>query len=56
MKRLAIGLLNGELMRQSYLAAFVDVFYMLTMIFVLLLPFVFLLRGKPPTNTAPAMR
>ena len=46
MKTLAIGLLHGELLRQSALAAFVDVFYMLTIIFALLLPFVFLLRGK----------
>ncbi|MEW6364393.1 MAG: DHA2 family efflux MFS transporter permease subunit [Acidobacteriota bacterium] len=55
-KRLALGLLNGELMRQSYVSAFVDVFYMLTIIFAMLLPFVFLLRGKPQSNNASATR
>jgi len=44
---LAQSMVYGELQRQAYLLAFVDVFSMLTLIFALLLPFVFLLKGRP---------
>ncbi len=43
---LAQGLVYGELQRQSYLLAFVDVFVLQTCIFVGLIPLLFLLRGR----------
>ncbi|NMC00514.1 MAG: hypothetical protein GYA35_09570, partial [Thermoanaerobaculaceae bacterium] len=42
----AYGLFYKEVLRQSYLKAFVDVFHFLVIIFILLTPFVFLLKGK----------
>lgn len=45
-EKLSVGLLYGEVRRQSALMAFVDVFSMLTWIFVLFMPFVFLLKGR----------
>jgi len=42
----AYGLFYKEVLRQSYLKAFVDVFHFLMIIFILLTPFVFLLKGK----------
>ncbi len=40
------GLFYREILRQSYLKAFVDVFEFLMIVFILLIPFVFLLKGK----------
>ncbi len=51
---LAQGLLYGELQRQSVLMAFVDVFWVLMLIFGLILPFLFLLRGRPGAGSAAA--
>jgi DHA2 family multidrug resistance protein len=45
-EKLSVGILYGQIQRQSALMAFVDVFAMLTWIFLLLLPFVFLLKGR----------
>jgi MFS transporter, DHA2 family, multidrug resistance protein len=45
-QNLAGGLLYGVLQRQAYALAFVDVFFMLTLVFCCLLPFILLLRGK----------
>jgi len=42
---MALGLVNGEVTRQAYLGAFVDVFWFLTLVFALSLPFVFFLRN-----------
>lgn len=42
----AYALFYSEILRQSYLMAFADVFYFLAIIFILLVPFVFLLKGK----------
>jgi DHA2 family multidrug resistance protein len=54
-KDLSMALLYGEVRRQAALAAFVDVFWMLMIIFSLILPFIFLLRrGKTPRGEAPA--
>lgn len=53
-KEAAQGLLYGELQRQAYLSAFVDVFWMLALIFAALLPFLFLLRGRPGEGKAAA--
>lgn len=44
-KYASLGLIYRELLRQAYLKAFVDVFHYLMIIFVLLIPFVFLLKG-----------
>jgi MFS transporter, DHA2 family, multidrug resistance protein len=41
-----IALFYGEMMRQAYIQAFIDVFHFLMIIFFLLIPFVFLLKGK----------
>jgi MFS transporter, DHA2 family, multidrug resistance protein len=45
-KTAGMALVYRELLRQSYLQAFVDVFHFLMIIFFLLIPFVFLLKGK----------
>lgn len=45
---LAQGLMYGLLQRQAYALAFVDVFFLLTLVFCCFLPFIFLLRGRPP--------
>jgi len=45
-KGLADGLMYGLLQRQAYALAFVDVFFMLMLIFCCLLPLILLLRGK----------
>ncbi len=50
---LAQGLLYGEVQKQAATLAFVDVFWMLTLIFALILPFIILLRGKPGTSGVP---
>ncbi|MCX7829599.1 MAG: MFS transporter, partial [Acidobacteria bacterium] len=42
----SLGLFYKEILRQSYLKAFVDVFHFQMIIFLLLIPFVFLLKGK----------
>ncbi len=52
--QLALGIVQGELERQAVLMAFVDVFFVLTCVFVLLLPFIFLLKGKTPAGELPA--
>lgn len=41
-----MGLVYQELIRQSYLMAFVDVFHFLMIVFFLLIPFVFMLKGR----------
>lgn len=41
-----IGLFYREVLKQSYLKAFVDVFHFLMIIFILLIPFTFLLKGN----------
>ncbi|MGC8723170.1 MAG: DHA2 family efflux MFS transporter permease subunit [Acidobacteriota bacterium] len=46
MKQLSIGLLYGQVQRQAAVMAFVDVFWMLMLIFAAILPLIFLLRGK----------
>jgi DHA2 family multidrug resistance protein len=46
-ERLAVGLLNGQVQRQATAQAFVDVFWMLAIVFALILPFILLLRGSP---------
>ena len=46
MKQLSIGLVYGEVQRQAAVMAFVDVFWMLMLIFAAILPLIFLLRGK----------
>ncbi|MCI4397847.1 MAG: DHA2 family efflux MFS transporter permease subunit [Acidobacteria bacterium] len=51
--QLALGIVQGELQRQAVLMAFVDVFFVLTLVFVMLLPFIFLLKGKAPAGTMP---
>ena len=53
-KGLAVGLTYGLLQRQAYALAFVDVFFMLTLVFVCLLPFILLLRGRAGRTGAPA--
>jgi MFS transporter, DHA2 family, multidrug resistance protein len=45
-KNLSVGFLYGEIQRQAALLSFVDVFAMLTWIFVGILPFIFLLKGR----------
>ncbi|HNQ78136.1 MAG TPA: DHA2 family efflux MFS transporter permease subunit [Acidobacteriota bacterium] len=45
-KLAGMGLVYRELVRQSYLMAFVDVFHFLMIVFFLLIPFVFLLKGR----------
>ena len=45
-KGLAGGLIYGQLQRQANALAFVDVFFMLTLVFCCLLPFILLLKGK----------
>lgn len=42
----ALGIFYREMLRQAYLKAFIDVFYFLMVIFLILLPFVFLLKGN----------
>jgi DHA2 family multidrug resistance protein len=42
--QLATGLLGGEVLRQSYVMAFVDVFAFLVLVYVICLPFVLLLK------------
>ncbi len=54
-QRLALGLMQGELERQALLMAFVDVFFVLTLVFAMLLPFIFLLKGKPLSGEAPSV-
>jgi MFS transporter, DHA2 family, multidrug resistance protein len=44
--QLAAGMLYGQVQRQAFASAFVDVFWMLTLMFVAMLPLVFLLRGR----------
>ena len=44
--QLATGVLYGQVQRQAFASAFVDVFWMLTLMFVAMLPLVFLLRGR----------
>jgi len=51
-KQAALGLLYGEVQRQAYVSAFVDVFWLLTLVFVALLPFLFLLRGRLGSSQA----
>lgn len=51
---LALGVLYGEVQRQAYLLAFVDVFFMLTLIFVAFIPLVLLLKGRLDHGTLPA--
>jgi DHA2 family multidrug resistance protein len=46
--RLAQGLVGAEVSRQAYLMAFVDVFFMLVIVYVLCLPFVLLLKDPGP--------
>jgi DHA2 family multidrug resistance protein len=45
---LAQGLMYGLLQRQAFALAFVDVFFLLTLVFCCFLPFILLLRGRPP--------
>ena len=45
-KGAGIGLFYMELQRQAYIQAFVDVFHFLMVMFFILIPLVFLLRGK----------
>jgi DHA2 family multidrug resistance protein len=47
---LAQGLVYGEVQRQAFAQAFVDVFWMLTLVFALILPFIILLRGRPGSS------
>jgi MFS transporter, DHA2 family, multidrug resistance protein len=49
-----VGLFYGEMMRQAYTQAFVDVFHFLMIVFFLLIPFVFLLRGKAGKASIPS--
>ena len=44
--RMAIGLMGGLVHQQAAVLAYVDVFWMLTLAFVVFLPFVLLLRGR----------
>jgi MFS transporter, DHA2 family, multidrug resistance protein len=44
--QLATGMLYGQVQRQAFASAFVDVFWLLTLMFVAMLPLVFLLRGR----------
>jgi MFS transporter, DHA2 family, multidrug resistance protein len=44
--QLATGMLYGQVQRQAFASAFVDVFWMLTLMFVAMLPLVMLLRGR----------
>jgi MFS transporter, DHA2 family, multidrug resistance protein len=46
-KGLAQGLVYGLLQRQAYALAFVDVFFLLMLVFCCFLPFILLLRGRP---------
>ncbi len=46
-RELAYGLLHGGLLRQAFVKAYVDVFWMLTLAFVVFLPFILLLAGRP---------
>ncbi len=50
-RELAQGLLHGGLMRQALACSYVDVFKMLTYAFVVFLPFILLLAGKPGSST-----
>jgi DHA2 family multidrug resistance protein len=43
-RRLAMGLVGAEVSRQAYLMAFVDVFFMVVIVYVICLPFVILLK------------
>jgi len=47
-----IGLVYAELVRQAYIKAFVDVFHFLLIIFFLLTPFVFMLKGRAEKGPA----
>ena len=47
---LAQGMLYGEVQRQSFAGAFVDVFWMLTLMFAAMLPLVLILRGHTRTK------
>ncbi len=51
--QLALTVLQGELERQATVMAFVDVFFALTLVFVMLLPFIFLLKGKAQPGEPP---
>ena len=44
--RVSNGIMYGMVQRQAYAEAFVDVFWMLTLMFVAMLPLVLLLRGR----------
>ena len=52
--KLALTVMQGELERQATVMAFVDVFFVLTLVFVMLLPFIFLLKGKARSGEQPA--
>jgi len=52
-KAIATGLLYGQVQRQAYFLAFSDVFWMLLWIFVALIPFVLLLKGKAGKSGPP---
>lgn len=45
-KQGSLELIYQEVLRQSYSLAFIDVFYYLMVVFFVLIPFIFLLRGK----------
>jgi len=44
---LSLGVLHGEVLRQAGVLAYADVFWMLTISFVVFIPFIVLLAGKP---------
>ncbi len=52
---LSLGLLYGQVQRQAYAGAFVDVFWMLTLMFAAMLPFILLLRGRASAASAAAI-
>jgi DHA2 family multidrug resistance protein len=47
-RRLSMGLVGAEVTRQAYLMAFVDVFFMVVIVYVICLPFVLLLKDPGP--------
>ncbi|HHQ48200.1 MAG TPA: DHA2 family efflux MFS transporter permease subunit [Acidobacteria bacterium] len=49
-QRLALGLLHGELLRQAAALAYADVFWMLSLSFIVFIPFIALLAGRPGTS------
>lgn len=53
--KLSLGLLYGQVQRQAYAGAFVDVFWMLTLMFAAMLPFILLLRGRASAASAAAI-